>query len=253
MISDLAEAFKRSVEESLEDRIAISFSGGLDSTLIAHVAKKHANATLFSAGVEGSEDMEFSVRVAEQLQLPLIANTLDEKEILELYEKCHSLVPAELLKVELLIPVYKVAEAAKSHKFDAMLFGSGSEELFVGYDRYYTYHEEGRDLGAILGEEFATLKDREILMIKKVCRKFGIDARFPFYNRRLAELAHSVPLEERMADRELKKCVLREVGKLLGAPSIALERKKRAMQYGSGVHKVLMRHKEELNAKYGCE
>jgi asparagine synthase (glutamine-hydrolysing) len=253
MIPELAEAFKRSVEESLEDKIAISFSGGLDSTMIAHVAKKHAEVILFSVGTEGSEDLAFSIRVAEQLGLPLVTERLDEKTILELYGKCHSLVPADLLKVELLIPVYKVAEAAAAKGFDAMLFGSGSEELFVGYDRYYTYHEEGKDLNKILSEEFSTLKDREIMMIKKVCWKFGIDARFPFYNRKLADLAHSVPLEERMADRELKKGILRDVGKLLGAPSIALERKKRAMQYGTGVHKVLMRHKEEINQKYGRE
>lgn len=250
MIPELAEAFTRAVEENLEDKIAVSFSGGLDSTLIAHIAKKHAETMLFSVGTKGSEDLEFAVKVAEQLQLPLCANEFEEKEILELYAKCYSLVPLDLLHVELLVPVYKVAEQAKLKGFDTLLFGSGSEELFIGYDRYFTYYQEGRDLDLILRDEFSSLKDREIFMIKKVCRKFNIEARFPFYCRDLAKLVFSIPVEERMADRELKKCVLREVGKMLGAPEIALNRKKRAMQYGSGVHKILLKNSEEINAKF---
>jgi asparagine synthase (glutamine-hydrolysing) len=250
MISELAEAFKRSVEATLEDKIAIAFSGGLDSTLIAQVAKNHAEVTLFTAGLEGSDDMEVSVQVAEVLGLPLVAHTFSEEEILKLYETCYGLVPGELTKVELLVPVHRVAEMARLRGFEALLFGSGSEELFAGYDRYFTYKEEGKDVDTILKEEFSTLKDREILMIKKVCRKFSVDARFPFYNRDLASLAFQIPIEDKMAERELKKCVLREVGKLLGAPELALQRKKKAMQYGSGVHRILMRHKDEINAKF---
>ena len=250
MIAELAEAFKRSVEQCLEDRIAISFSGGLDSTLIAQVAKANAEVTLFTAGMQGSDDMEVSIQVAEKLGLTLIAHTFSEQEVLDLYAKCFSLVPADLMKVELLIPVHRVAEMAKVRGFDALLFGSGAEELFAGYDRYFDYRKEGKDVDTILKDEFSTLKDRELLMIKKVCRKFSIDARFPFYSHRLADLAFQIPLEDKMAERELKKCVLREVGKLLGAPEIALNRKKRAMQYGSGVHKVIMKHSEELNAKF---
>ncbi len=50
-----------------------------------------------------------------------------------------------------------------------------------------------------------------------------------------------------MEDAELKKGLLREAGKLLGMPDSALKRKKRAMQYGSGVHKILLRHADEIN------
>jgi asparagine synthase (glutamine-hydrolysing) len=250
MIPELAEAFTRAVEQNLEDRIGVSFSGGLDSTMIAHAAKKHAEVLLFSVGMPGSEDLVFAERVSKELGLALYKHEFVENEILDLYGQCHDIVPAEFLKLELLIPVYKVAEMAKAKQASALLFGSGSEELFAGYDRYFTYADEGKDVDKILREEFATLKDREIGMIKKICWKFGIEARFPFYDRKLAELVFSIPVEERMADRELKKCVLREAGKLLGAPETALQRKKRAMQYGSGVHKVLLRHSEEINKKY---
>ena len=53
-----------------------------------------------------------------------------------------------------------------------------------------------------------------------------------------------------MAERELKKGILRDAGKLLGVPEIALKRKKRAMQYGSGIHKILLKHADEINAGF---
>ena len=47
--------------------------------------------------------------------------------------------------------------------------------------------------------------------------------------------------------KTVKKGLIREAAKLLGLPATAVNRKKRAMQYGSGVHKVLLKHSEELN------
>ncbi|MEK6978637.1 MAG: asparagine synthase C-terminal domain-containing protein [Candidatus Micrarchaeota archaeon] len=250
MLTELSDAIQRSIEESMEDRVAVSFSGGLDSSLIAHVAKKTAEVHLFSAGTEDCEDLQFAEKVAGKLFLPLERAVLSEKDILAIYAKCYEIVPSNLLKVELLVPVYAVARLAKSAGLDAIMFGSGAEELFVGYERYYSYNEEGLDLDKILREEFKTLKDRDIAATKKLCNRIGIEARFPLYNNRIAELAFSVPLEERMAERELKKGILRDAGKLLGVPEIALKRKKRAMQYGSGIHKILLKHAEEINTKF---
>jgi asparagine synthase (glutamine-hydrolysing) len=83
-----------------------------------------------------------------------------------------------------------------------------------------------------------------------ICRHFDIEARFPFYDKELAAAVFAIPLEERMHDRELKKIVLREAGKMLGAPQAALKRKKKAMQYGSGVHKIIMKRADEINRLY---
>ncbi len=131
-----------------------------------------------------------------------------------------------------------------------MLFGSAAEELFAGYDRYYTYRDEGRDVDAILRDEYRTLPQRDMAYIKKACRCLGIEARFPFYEKGLANAMFSVPIEERMDDRELKKGILREAAKVLGAPEVVLKRRKKAMQYGSGVHKMLFRRVDEINRDF---
>ncbi|MGV8176821.1 MAG: asparagine synthase C-terminal domain-containing protein [Candidatus Bilamarchaeaceae archaeon] len=245
-ITEIAAELKKGVESCLEDRIAVSFSGGLDSSLIAHLAKPIADTRLITVGTPESEDMLFSRKASWMLGLGLEEIVLTEEAILDTYKKCHEVCPGDFLKVELLVPVYHAAKKATSLGLNALLFGSGAEELFVGYERYYEYHAGGQDLDAVLREEFETLKDRDIRAVRKVCSRLGVEARFPFYRRELAEIVFSVPLEERMKDRELKKGVLRDVGKLLGLPEQINQRKKKAMQYGSGVHRVLMKNREKL-------
>jgi len=250
MVLQVSDLLRRAIEETLEDRVAISFSGGLDSTTIATIAKEHAQVELFSAGTPESRDLEYSRKVSSCLGLPLTIVPFDESSTLDTYSKAYSVLKLNLLQLGILVPVYKVAEAAAASGHKTILFGAGAEELFVGYERYYLYMQEGKDLDALLREEFRTLPQREICWIKKVCNRFGLEARFPFHNRNLASEVFSVPLEDRIADRELKKCVLREAAKMLGVPDLAIGRKKHAMQYGSGVHKILMRHSEELNRAY---
>ena len=248
MILPLSQLMRRAIEQTLEDRIAIAFSGGLDSSIIASIAKKDSEVELFSAGVVGCEDLPASEKVAFELGLPLVEVIMDEGKVMDAYRKCHSILKLDLLKLDILVPVYCVAEAASKKGHKIMLFGSGAEELFVGYERYFKY--EGNDLDSVLREEYRTLIHRDIGWVKRICRHFCIDARFPFYDKELSQAVFAIPLKERMHDRELKKIVLREVGKMLGAPPTALKRKKKAMQYGTGVHKIIIKHADEINREF---
>ena len=246
MIPELASVLKNAIESNLEERVAIAFSGGVDSSLVAKVAQEHAQVELFSFGTEKSEDIYYAEHAARLMNLPLFKSIATEEEILDLYKKCYQIVPNDLLKVELLVPVYKVAQEAKKRDHEVILFGSATEELFVGYERYYRYKEEGKNLDELLQEEYKTLVNREISWIKRVCYKMNIQARFPFYNEKLAAFAFSIPLELRMEDKELKKGVLREAARMLGVPPLIVNRKKRAMQYGSGIHKILLKNVQQI-------
>jgi asparagine synthase (glutamine-hydrolysing) len=250
MILELSGLISRAVERTLEERIAVSFSGGIDSTVIASIARKHAQVELFTAGVAGSEDLEYAEKVASELGLPLRKVVIEESSAMEAYGKIHAMLPLDLLKVEILVPVYLASAEASKRNHSVMLFGSAAEELFVGYERYFAYRDEGKDVDSILRDEYRTLPQRDMAWVKRVCRGFGIEARFPLYNKELADLMFSVPIEERMDDRELKKSALREAGKMLGVPALSIGRRKRAMQYGSGIHKLLMRRSGEINRAY---
>jgi asparagine synthase (glutamine-hydrolysing) len=200
--------------------------------------------------MDESPDMQYSKKIAEILELPLVSNYLDDDMILDSFGKCHEILKLELLKVEILVPAYCAAAAAAKKGHEVMLFGAAAEELFIGYERFFTYAEEGEDLDSILREEFKNLRCREINWISKICRKNGIEARFPFYNQKLEQMVSTIPVQERMSDRELKKPILREAAKMLGVPEMAISRRKHAMQYGSGIHKVIMRNADSINEKY---
>lgn len=249
MLKRLAELFENAVQRNLEEDVGVSFSGGLDSTLIAHVAKKYVSVSLFTSGTENSQDVEFSKVVASLLNLPLDVIVLDEQKILSLYKKCYDIYPSNLLKVEILVPLYAAAERARRFGLDVLLFGSGSEELFVGYERYYRDMKEGKDVGKIVEEEFRTLPLRDVKAIKKICWSFGIEARFPFLDKTLSSEILSIPVEERMG-YEMKKGLLREVGTYLRAPEVVLKREKKAAQYGSNVHKILLKNSAFINKFY---
>lgn len=238
---EIAKEIENAVHECLEDKVGIAFSGGLDSATIAKVAKEYSDVVLLCVGVEGSEDLVYAEKVAKELELPLHKKVLSREEVVEYYNKAMGVLHSDFLKVEIMAPVYAVCEMAREAKVEVVLFGSGAEELFVGYERYYTYWNEGKDLDGILKDEFETLKNRDIGMMKKVARKVGIEARFPFYNKRIAKEVFAVPVAVRMEERELKKGLLREAAHFLGVPEVAVKRKKKAFQYGSGVHKILVK------------
>lgn len=194
--------------------------------------------------------MENSRKIAEELGLKITQIIVEEKQILETYGKVYQLLPLDMLIVEILIPVYLVANAASEEGYTTLLFGSGAEEVFAGYEKYYRAREEGKNVEVMLREEFRTLTERDIKYVKKICENFGIEAKFPFYNEELAELMFSVPIDERLDNRQIKKGILRKAAELLGVSKTARERKKQAMQYGSGIHKIILKKAKEINKKY---
>ncbi len=249
MFSKIATLLRQSILESYSSKTAISFSGGIDSTVILTLLKNQPLG-VFSLGVEGSADLESSRKIANELGVKLSELVVDEKQILEAYEKVYMLLPMDLLTIQILIPVYLVAEAASKAGYKTLLFGSGAEEIFAGYEKYYRAFEEGKDVESMLREEFRTLPDRDIAYVKRICNHLGIEARFPFYNKELADLMFTVPINERLDNRQIKKGILRQAARLLNVPQLAIERKKQAMQYGSGVHKIILKNAKILNEKY---
>ena len=250
-ITRLAELFIDSVKNNCQGEVAILFSGGIDSTAIATVAKRYTTPLLITAGVEGSSDLEAARKIAAELGLPHKAVVLTEAEIISVYKKCYKIRKGELNKVELMVPVFKCCrEAARAGKW-RILSGSGAEELFIGYDRFFKY--KGKKLENLLKKEIKELPSGDCEGQDLVAKNFGMRAAYPFLYPPFVDAILAMPLSERLGTLENKKPLLRKIAAKLGMPQCAIDRKKKAMQYGSGVHKILVKNikqiEEELRVK----
>lgn len=251
MVSKLAELFTESVKNVCQGEVAILFSGGLDSTAIATVAKRFINPLLVTAGIEGSQDLEAARKIAKELGLPHKEVVLSEEEIIKVYKKCYKIRKGDLLKVELMVPVFSCCrEAARAGKW-RLLSGSGAEELFIGYNRYFRH--KGKRLEKLLEKEIEQLPSGDCEGQDLVAKNFGMRTAFPFLYPPFVREVLALPLKERLGTLQEKKPLLRKIAAELGVPKDAIDRKKKAMQYGSGVHKILLRNikaiEEELRMK----
>ena len=244
MVSKLASFFIDGVRNNCQGEVAILFSGGLDSTCIATVAKQFTAPLLLTAGIEGSSDLLAARKIAAELGVPHKEVVLTEEEIIRVYKKCYKIRSGDLLKVELMVPVFSCCrEAARAGKW-RLLSGSGAEELFIGYDRYFRY--KGRQLERILAREIEKLPSGDCGAQDLVAKNFGMRAGYPFLYPPFMREVLATPLKERLGTREDKKPLLRKIAAELGVPKDAIDRKKKAMQYGSGVHKILLRNIKQI-------
>ncbi len=114
-------------------------SGGLDSSLIVALMRKHSNSTIktFSIGFSGDasfDETAHAKRVAEHLGTEHTAFTV-EPQALDLLPKLvwHYDQPFADSSA---IPTYLVSKLTREHVTVA-LTGDGGDELFVGYERFY--------------------------------------------------------------------------------------------------------------------
>ena len=244
MVSMLAKLFEEGVRNSCQGEVAIFFSGGIDSTAIATVARKYTTPLLITAGVEGSSDVEAAKKIAAELDLPHKVVIFSEEEIIKVYKKCYKIRPGDLLKVELMVPIFSCSrEAARAGKW-RMLSGSGAEELFIGYDRYFK--KKGKVLEKLIEKELKFLPEGDCASQELVGKNFGMRVTYPFLYPPFVREVLSTPLKERLGTRESKKPLLRKIAAELGVPQDAIDRRKKAMQYGSGIHKILLKNIRQI-------
>ncbi|MCX6769248.1 MAG: asparagine synthase-related protein [Candidatus Micrarchaeota archaeon] len=194
--------------------------------------------------MEGSSDLEAAKKVAAELGLPHKTVVLTEQEIISVYKKCYKIRRGQLNKVELMVPVFSCCrEAARAGKW-RVLSGTGAEELFIGYDRFFKH--KGKRLEKLLKKEIDELPAGDCESQELVARNFGMRMGFPFLHPQLVEAILDLSLSERLGTRDSKKPLMRKIATELGVPKDAVDRKKKAMQYGSGVHKILLKNIKQI-------
>jgi len=255
----LRRLLQQSVSERVSDlkEVAVAFSGGLDSGIIAFLARNLGiEAHLIFISLENQPEAKYAKEAAEALKLPIHIHFYSEKAVEAAIPKVLWVIEeSNPVKTSIGIPVFWTAEKASEMGFRVMLAGQGADELFGGYNRYLNDYSQ-------YGEEFTqkrifndTARMYEINFERdsKICNFHNIELRLPFATYQLAKFAGSLPLQLKIesANDMLRKIVLRKVAEDMGLPRFIAKKPKRAIQYATGVNKVMKRlaRRKELTTK----
>ncbi|MDE0741300.1 MAG: KEOPS complex subunit Pcc1 [Candidatus Poseidoniia archaeon] len=235
----LSNAIDIAVKDSCNKAITVAFSGGIDSTLVAFLAKKYSDVELIAVGTPKSHDLEAAKTAAEMIEMDLTIIEIEPKEMVIEGFNMQKEINLKAIEVEFMLPFWI---AAKNSKNSILMCGQGADELFGGYARF---RKEGivNDLSKEVDDLNKRLKNRE----KKITEIFDLELSCPYLSENVVEAANSFSDEERIGD--VGKVPLRQAAQKLGLPKEIANRKKKAAQYGSGSQKAIrdiIKHKIEL-------
>lgn len=251
----LQKLLEKSTRERVSDakKVGVAFSGGLDSSVIAVLAKlAGASVHLVCVGLEGQGEAEHAKDAAETLGLPL---TLQEHAVADVEKVLPKILwlieEPDVMKTGVALPFYWTAEVASKLGCHVLLAGQGADELFGGYHRYLNDYAVGggEKVREALFCDTAMSYETNFQRDEPVCAYHKVELRLPFVDTEVVRFALSLPVNLKIlsAEDNVRKRVLRQVAKSLGIQASIADKPKKAIQFATGVDKAL----EKLARKEG--
>ena len=239
-VADVRGALDAALADVDTDGLAVAFSGGVDSALLA----ARLDAPLYVAGFPDSHDVAAARSAAGLLNRDVRVVELD-------HEALEAAVPplveaigrTDAMPVQIALPLFLVARRVAADGFDRLALGQGADELFGGYAKVARAPDDPRvDAGTVRGardEMLGTLPDqlqRDLLAM----RGAGVEPVTPLLHDRVVRAALALPEDLLVTARGERKWALRLAARAWLPDRVAF-REKKAVQYGSLVARELDR------------
>ncbi|WP_181347580.1 asparagine synthase B [Thalassobacillus sp. CUG 92003] len=248
---NIREAMEQAVHKRMiaDVEVGVLLSGGLDSSLIAALAKKKQEGQYplksFCVGSEGSADLINARKVAEAIGTEHYEYIYTEEELQEaISHVIYHLESYEPSLVRSAIPNYFVSKLASQH-VKVILSGEGADELFAGYG-YLSEFQDTDKLNQEIIRILNTLHNVNLQRADRMSMAHSLELRVPFLDLDVIKTALDIPasLKVQKPDR-IEKWMLRQAfdGHV---PDEVLWRKKAEFSEGSGALDILDTHAEQV-------
>jgi asparagine synthase (glutamine-hydrolysing) len=245
-----------SLAEDVPEGYVTAFSGGLDSALVAYAAKENElGPELITVGLKGQAELEHARQVAKELGLGITVRELSQSEIMDrLGEVVETVESTDPTVIGHSVPLFFVCEVAEEMGMGHLLVGQLSDELFAGYGRFEELALKHHFLEAkkeILRSVLAAATN-DFEPGDKLAVSHRLELQSPFAYLPLVDYALSIPISLKLrliGDGVVRKYILRRLAASWKLPESVVNRPKKAVQYSTGVQKVLLKEAKTRKMK----
>ena len=249
MNKQLLSEMENAVKETISDKkIGVAFSGGVDSTLLAKLVKNLGyDIHLLTIGFQDSHDINFAKDVNQLLNLPHSILEIDPEKFKDVSQKVNQIIKTDNLSWnENSIAFYYVAELAQKNNLNTVVTANGIDELFCGYNSYRDAIEKGNDEVTKMIDEKLKNEGDMMIAINQVTAEFDVRMIQPFLSPSFVDYSKKIPVSEKIHSPNdmQRKHPIRELAIDYGVPEVAAQKQKKALQYGSQIHKSLLKSRK---------
>lgn len=239
--AEAAKALRLAVEDSVRVRVdtdltvGVILSGGLDSSIVlANVLTMHPDCVALTIGAPGSDDLVYARRLCAEFGVrhevidvqPGDIRAGDIRAAIRMSELTEY---GDIINAVVSVPLFA---RARELGVKVVLTGDGSDELFAGYPMYEL-------VGAAVSERLfvhmiRNLHRTELQRVDRVSMGNGVEARVPYLDPEVVELALRLPLGLKVRDGQEKWIMRQAFADVL--PRYILRRPKNPMSHSSGLH-----------------
>eukprot|EP00656_Telonema_subtile_P014658 TRINITY_DN17556_c0_g1_i1.p1 TRINITY_DN17556_c0_g1~~TRINITY_DN17556_c0_g1_i1.p1 ORF type:complete len:481 (-),score=156.52 TRINITY_DN17556_c0_g1_i1:91-1533(-) len=226
-LTTLREKFEGAVVKRMMCDVpyGVLLSGGLDSSLVASIASRHAKKRVesgeeldawwprlhtFSIGLKGSPDLENARLVAEFLGTVHHEYTFTLEEGLDAVSEVIQMVETyDITSIRASTPMYLMSRKIKALGVKMVLSGEGADEIFGGY-LYFHKAPDAKQFHEETVRKMQALHLFDCNRANKSTSAWGVEARVPFLDKEFVNYSMQIdPQEKMIKDGRIEKWMVR--------------------------------------------